>query len=74
MQLQVVVDRIVEEQAVLLYRPDEKKEIHWPRELLPAGVREGHILNIEVNIDEAETRQAEERVGKLIQRLKNKEK
>ncbi len=74
MQLQVVVDRIVEEQAVLLYRPDEKKEILWPLELLPEEVREGHILNIEVNIDEAETRQAEERVGKLIQRLKNKNK
>ncbi len=68
----MVVDRIEEGTAVLLVRPDEKKEVYWPRELLPSEIREGHIINFELEIDQEATKNAEERVTDLIQRLKNR--
>ncbi len=71
-RLAMVVDRIEEGLAVLLIRPDEKKEVYWPQELLPSEIKEGQIINFELEIDQEATERAEERVSDLIQRLKNR--
>lgn len=70
--LKMVVERIEEGTAVLLVRPDEAKEIYWPRELLPPDIREGHIIRVDLEIDRKATKKAEERVSDLIQRLKKR--
>lgn len=40
---------------------------------LPQGVKESNILNIGIEINEHETEQAMKRAGKLINRLKKRE-
>jgi len=71
-RLQLVIDRIEENKAVLLVRPDEKREIYWPQDQLPEGIKEGQIINVEIEVDEEATKKAEERVSDLIQRLKKR--
>ncbi len=70
--LEMVVDRIEEGTAVLLVRPDETKEIYWPREILPPDVREGQIIRVDLEIDREATKKAEERVSDMIKRLKTR--
>jgi len=71
MTMKVTVDRFEGETAVLLVRPEETKQILFPRELLP-GVAEGDILAITVEKEEKETDAARERVSSLIEKLRNK--
>lgn len=69
--MKVTVDRFEGEIAVLLVRPEETKQILFPRELLP-GVGEGDILSITVQREENETEEARERVSSMIEKLKGK--
>lgn len=72
--MKVTVDRIEEGIAVLLIRPEEDYEIQLPIKYLPQEVKEGSILNINMEIDEQETEKARERVSSLINKLRNKNK
>jgi hypothetical protein len=53
-------------------RDEEKIKINIPLFLLPAGSKEGDILNIEITSDVQETEAAKERVLALLEKLKNK--
>ena len=70
--MKVTVDRIENDKAVMLIRPDERDSFVIPIEYLPE-VKEGDILNIQFEKDEKEREEAEKRVGNLLNRLKNKE-
>ncbi len=72
MDLLLTVDRIEEETAVLLVRPDEERVILWPAVDLPAECKEGSILKVNVEVSQSETDSARERVESLLQRLINK--
>ncbi|AGB50675.1 Protein of unknown function (DUF3006) (plasmid) [Methanomethylovorans hollandica DSM 15978] len=66
------LDRIEDQNAVLLVREDESKMLFVPLSLLPSGIGEGDILEIEIRQDILGTEQARERVVSLLDRLKNK--
>jgi len=66
------LDRIEEDIAVLLVRDEEKIKINIPLFLLPAGSKEGDILDITITRDIQETDEAKERVSNLLEKLKNK--
>jgi len=68
----VTLDRIEENTASLLVRDEETIEINIPLFLLPAGSREGDILDITIARDVKETEAAKERVSELLEKLKNK--
>ena len=68
----VTLDRIEGKNAVLLVREDESKMLIVPLSLLPSGIGEGDILEIEIRQDILGTEQARERVVSLLDRLKNK--
>jgi hypothetical protein len=68
----VTLDRIEESIAVMLLRDEEKVKINIPMVLLPAGCKEGDILDITITRDVHETEAAKERVTNLLERLKNK--
>jgi len=68
----VTLDRIEEGAAVLLVRDDETVKIDIPLFLLPAGSKEGDILDITIARDTQETEDAKERVSSLLEKLKNK--
>jgi hypothetical protein len=69
MIMKVTVDRFEGETAVLLVRPEENRQILFPRELLP-GVEEGDILEITVTRDIRETEETRARVSSLIEKLR----
>lgn len=70
----VTLDRIEEGTAVLLVRDDETVKINIPLFLLPAGSKEGDILNITIDMDIQETEAAKERVSALLEKLQKKNK
>lgn len=70
--MKVTVDRIENDKAVMLIRPDERESFVIPLDHLP-DVKEGDILNINFEKDEEAKEKAEKRVGNLLNKLKNKE-
>jgi len=66
------VDRIEEQNAVLLVRKEESEKLIVPLSLLPSDIKEGDILEIEIRQDILGTEQARERVSSLLDRLKKK--
>ncbi len=68
------LDRIDGRIAVLLVRDEENTKFNVPLFLLPAGSREGDILNIAIDKNTEETETATKRVSSLIEKLKAKSK
>jgi hypothetical protein len=70
--MKVTIDRIEGTVAVLILQEDEAVRITLPLSFLPSGCREGDILTIGIKRDTAGTKEAQERVSRRIERLKNK--
>ncbi len=70
--LLLTVDRIEEDRAVLLVRPDEERSLLWPVADLPPECKEGDILRVTVEVSQSETEAARERVESLLHRLLSK--
>ena len=73
MKFLATLDRIAGEIAVLLVRPDECIQIFWPTCALPEDAVEGAVLDISVQVSEAETEAAAERVQSLLDKLLGRE-
>jgi hypothetical protein len=63
---------IEEDIAVLFVRDEEKIKINIPLFLLPAGGKEGDILDITIARDVQETEASKERVSSLLEKFKSK--
>lgn len=72
MNLLLTLDRIEEDTAVLLVRPDEERSIMWPVADLPSYCKEGDILSVSIEVSQSETEAARERVESLLTRLLSK--
>lgn len=70
--MKAIIDRIVEDTAVLLIQPHEKHTFYCPIEYLPEDAKEGSVLIISMEVDHGETGDLKERVKGLIEKLKNK--
>jgi hypothetical protein len=70
--MKAVIDRFEGELAVLLLGDKGKFRLNFPLSLLPAGCKEGDILNISIERDVAATEQTKERVSGLMEKLKKK--
>jgi len=68
----VTLDRVEEGTAVLFVRDEESVKINIPLFLLPAGSREGDLLDITIDRNIKETEGAKERVSSLLEKLENK--
>ena len=67
-----VIDRIEDGgTAVVLVGEDEHK-VELPASLLPAGAESGSHLSIDISLDEASRKEAEERVKALQERLEKR--
>lgn len=74
MKFNATVDRIEDGTATLLPTNNERSPITIPESLLPKGTKEGHILNVTLEIDEAATGEARKRVEWLLGELERKSK
>ena len=70
--MKVTIDRIEEGIAVLISAEDEPVRMTIPVSLLPPGTKEGDIVAIRIDRDEAATAASKDRVSSLIKKLKNK--
>jgi hypothetical protein len=68
MHIQGVIDRLEQDKAVILLG-EEEIQLVWPLSQLPKEARAGHILQIDVTIDEAATKKAEEEASSLLQEI-----
>lgn len=64
--VELFLDRFEDDLAVLIY---ESREIVMPRALLPKDAKEGEVLKLSLARDPEATRRAQERAGKLRQKL-----
>jgi hypothetical protein len=69
--MKAVIDRFEGQLAVLLVG-DENTKLNIPINLLPAGCKEGDVLNISIERDVVGTEQTKERVTDLMEKLKKK--
>ena len=70
--MKAVIDRFEGELAVLLLGDKGEFRLNFPLSLLPAGCKEGDILNLSIERDLAATEQTKERVSNLMDKLKKK--
>ena len=70
--MKAVIDRFEGELAVLLLGDKGGFRLNFPLSLLPAGCKEGDILNISIERDLAATEQARTQVSELMKKLKKK--
>jgi len=70
--MKAVIDRVEGELAVLLLGNKGEFRLNIPLSLLPAGCKEGDVLNISIERDVVGTEQTKERVTDLMEKLKKK--
>ena len=68
MQIQAVIDRFEGNKAVLLVG-DEEVQVVWLRKNLPAEVKEGDILSINLQVDSETTVAAKEEAEDLLKQI-----
>ena len=71
--MKAVIDRIVEDYAVVLVGDDEIK-VDVSKKLLPEGAREGSWLKVSFELDLDGTKKQNEKINKLLEKLRNKQK
>lgn len=69
--MKAVIDRIVEDYAVVLVG-DEGIKVDIPKKLLPEEAREGSWLTLTIELDPEGTKKQEEKIKGLLEKLKNK--
>ena len=70
--MKATIDRLESGIALLISREDETVHITLPVSLLPAGSREGDIVTITLERDDAMTTVTKERVSHLVEHLRKK--
>lgn len=69
--MQATIDRIDGGIAVLITREETPVRITIPARLLPEGSREGDIVTVSVDPDKEATGAAQDRISRIIDRLKD---
>jgi hypothetical protein len=70
--MRAVIDRVEGDLAVLLLGDKGEFKLNLPRSHLPEGCREGDVLIVSFERDQAATEQTKERVSGLMVKLKRK--
>lgn len=63
----IVVDEVEENICVLLF--DDGRKIHLPKSMLPKGTKEGTVLSMTFEIDEAEQKRRVAEITSIQERL-----
>ena len=69
--MKAVIDRFEGDIAVVLFG-DEEIRVDIPRQLLPAGAREGSWLKVSFELDPEGAKKQEEKIRGLLEKLKSK--
>ena len=74
MIIKLVIDRFEGKYAILEFQDRNPIIFNFPRHLLPQEVKEGTVLNINIDIDQEETKRRKDKIQNLLSKLKEGDK
>ena len=74
MNIILVIDRFESKHAILESQEKHPIIFNFPRHLLPKEAREGTVLNINISIDQEETKRRKDKIQNLLNKLKEQDK
>ena len=74
MNITLVLDRFEGKYAILESQEKHPLIFNFPRHLLPKDAKEGTVLNVNISIDQEETKRRKYKVQDLLNNLKEQDK
>ncbi len=74
MNITLVIDRFEGKYAILESQDKDSLIFNFPFHLLPKEAKEGTVLNINISIDQEETKRRKDKIQNLLNNLKEKDK
>lgn len=74
MNITLVIDRFEGKHAILESQEKHPLIFNFPRYLLPLEAKEGTVLNINISIDQKETKRRKDKIQNLLNKLKKQDK
>ena len=74
MIIKLIIDRFEGKYAILESQDRNPLILNFPRHLLPQEVKEGDVLNINIDIDQEETKRKKDKIQNLLNKLKERDK
>lgn len=68
-KFKALLDRMEGDKGVLLLGEEEREAVDFPKAFLPEGTQEGDILTIKLKLESRRTKEAKEKVAKMIKKL-----
>lgn len=74
MIIKLIIDRFEGKYAILESQDKDPIFFNFPLHLLPQEAKEGTVLNINIDIDQEETKRRKDKIQNLLNKLKEQEK
>ena len=74
MIIKLIIDRFEGKYAILESQDRNPITFNFPRHLLPKEAKEGAVLNINISIDQEETKRRKDKIQNLLNKLKRQDK
>ena len=74
MFIKLIIDRFEGKYAILETQDSKPITLNFPRHLLPKEAKEGAVLNINIGIDQEETKRRKDKIQNVLSRLKEGDK
>ena len=74
MIIKLIIDRFEGKHAVLESQEKNPLIFNFPRHLLPQEAKEGTVLNINIDIDQEETKRRKDKIQNLLNKLREQDK
>ncbi len=74
MIIKLIIDRFEGKYAILESRDRNPIIFNFPRHLLPQEAKEGTVLNVNIGIDQEETKRRKDKIQNVLSRLREGDK
>ena len=74
MNITLVIDRFEGKYAILESQDKEPIIFNFPLHLLPKDAKEGTVLNVNISIDQEETKRRKDKIQNLLNKLREQDK
>lgn len=74
MIIKLIIDRFEGKYAILETQDKTTLIFNFPRHLLPQEAKEGTVLNINISIDQEETKRRKDKIRNLLNKLRKQDK
>lgn len=74
MIIKLIIDRFEGKYAILESQDKNPMIFNFPHHLLPQEAKEGTVLNINIDIDQEETKRRKDKIQNLLNELKERDK